>query len=436
METIQATNSDVRARQIGRWYVLFLMTLVYTFNVADRYVGSTLVEPIKKEFGLSDGQVGMLTGAAVGLLYIGAGIPLGLLADRTNRKRMIAIALAFWSALTAVCGLANTFTQLMLARMGVGIGEAGGIPAAQSILSDTFEPKARAVAITIFSLGAAIGTCLGASLGGYIAEVYGWRMVLITFGLAGLPVALLVWCSIREPMRGQFDATGSSVTQSTPGLFDGLHYIVSQKALVHVLAGSAVLTFWGWGTAWWLPSYLARSHGMGLQQSGEMLGTMYGLGGVVVTLGTAWFMRMLADKQASSQTNFVAIATAVATIPSILIFYTQDINVVTVCMWLFVPLIYVYIGPSFALVQNLSPFNMRGQMCAWFLLIVNVVNFIAAPLFLGTASDLISSHINSPTESLRWVLFANAFSGFWAAWHYHMAGKYMATGLRHAGSSR
>lgn len=414
-----------------RWYVLFALTLVYTLNIADRFVVSTLIEPIKHEFQLSDGQVGLLTGAALATFYVTAGIPLGMLADRTNRKRMIVLSLAAWSVLTAICGMTKSFGQLLVARIFVGIGEAGGTPPSQSLLSDKFPPRARAFAMSLFAAGAAAGAALGASLGGWISDHYGWRMVLIVFGGIGLPVALLIALTIREPKRGQLDTVPPS---EAVGIRETLRFVARQRSLLHILAGATVVTFWGWGLVWWTPAFLLRSHDMSLTASGGHLGLMHGIGGTIVTLATAWAMHALSDRDARYQAWLVAIATVLPTIPSILAYATNSTSLALATLWLFVPMTYLYIGPTLALAQNLVPATMRSQTCAFIVFAANVANLVIAPLLIGAMSDLLAPHLWDPTQSLRWVLVATGFTGFWGAWHYWAAARTLRAGLVHAGT--
>ncbi|MCP1469780.1 MFS family permease [Sphingobium sp. OAS761] len=416
-----------------RWYVLAVLMLVYTLNIADRFVVSTLIEPIKAEFHLSDGAVGLLTGAAMAVFYVTAGIPLGLLADRYSRKRMIVVSLAIWSALTALCGMTHSFWQLLVVRIGVGIGEAGGTPPCQSLLADKFPPRARGFALTLFALGAALGAGLGSSLGGYLSDHHGWRMVLIVFGALGLPVALLVGLTVREPRRGQLDDIPPAADVS---LSATIAFVRRQPALLHVLAGATVVTFWGWGLVWWTPAFLIRSHGMSVQQCGELLGWMHVIGGAAVTLGTAWVMKWLEACDPRWQTRFVAIATILPTFPSILAYVTTSPIVATAAMWLFVPMIYLYIGPTLALATNLVPATMRSQTCAFIVFSANVANLLIAPLAIGALSDLLGPHLADPAQSLRWVLVGTSLTGFWAAWHYWAAARHLPGDLERAGTGQ
>ena len=417
--TLNAIEDD-RTAPSARWYVLFVMTLIYTFNIADRFVVSTLIEPIKTEFVLSDAAVGVLTGAALAVFYVTAGIPLGMMADRISRKRMIVASLAVWSVLTAICGLTRSYGQLLAMRIGVGVGEAGGTPPAQSLLADIFPAESRAFAMSLYALGAAAGAALASVIGGLIADSHGWRAVFIFFGLMGLPVALLAALTVREPLRGRHDADGGT---AAPSFAEAIRIIRKSKPLTHLLVGTAAITFAGWGLVWWVPTFLLRSHGMSLQESGVVLGSMHGIGGVAVTMLTAWAMGAYAARGWRFQSLFVAAVTALVTIPAVIAFATASKPLALAMLWIVVPSIYLYIGPTLGIAQNLTPANMRGIVCALILFVANAANLVIAPILIGLLSDLVAPRVADPAESLRYVLTVMAFAGFWAAWHYLAASR-------------
>jgi len=418
--------SDAASRTLERWYVLLLMTLVYAVNIADRYMVSTLIEPIKADLALSDAAVGFLTGVALALFYVTAGIPLGVLADRVNRRNMVAISLAAWSGMVALCGVAQNFWQLLLARIGVGIGEAGGTPPSQSIVADWFPASLRTAAMSVFAIGAAIGAAMGSSGAGWANDEYGWRGTLILFGLLGLPLALLVRLTMREPPRGRLDAT----EMKAPVRFtDTLRYIRTQKSLVHILIGDTVLTFWGWGTIWWTPAFLSRSHGMSVSEAGGLLGPMHLFGGTGVMIVTAWLMSRFARRDARLQPWFIAATTLGATFASIWAFAAESRASMTLALWCFVPITYLYIGPTSGLLQNLVLPGMRAQAFAILLFVANVANLIVAPQLIGLASDVLAARISEPHESLRYALTASAFTGFWAAYHYWVSARNLRADL-------
>jgi MFS family permease len=398
-----------------RWYVLAAMTVVYALSIADRFSISTLIEPIRLELHLSDSGIAFLTGVALALFYVTIGIPIALLADRANRRNILAIALALWSAMTALCGLAQNYWQLLLARFGVGIGEAGGTPPATSILADKFPPEKRPMALTIFALGACLGAWLGSSIAGDVAERGGWRAAFLVLGIPGLIVALVVRFTVREPQRGQLDATTEKLPPTT--LLATLDYVVRHKSAFHLLMGGSVATLWSWGLMWWIPTFLVRSHHMTVGQAGDMLGPMHLIAGTAGTLLASWLMSRPAAANPRYITNLLAWVTAVTTIPSILLFVVHSELVTRILLWIFVPSVYFYIGPILGLLQNVVPPHMRATTCALLLFAANVANLVIAPQLIGWLSDWFAAGFDAGSESLRWALLILAPTGFWAAWH-------------------
>ncbi|MFK8329838.1 spinster family MFS transporter [Pseudomonas sp. BJa5] len=419
---LSPTTSSVVASS-GAWTTLFILTAVYAINIADRYVLSTLIEPIKHEFQLSDASVGFLTGVALAIFYVAAGLPLGALADRTNRKRMIGTAVAVWSAMTLLCGLSSSFWQLLLARIGVGVGEAGGTPPSHSILADKFRPKLRAFALSVYGIGASVGAWFGASGAGYLNDAYGWRTTLLVFGLCGLPFALLVWLCIREPKR--VHDQGESRDSEATSFREALRYTVRHRALFHLIAGATVVTFWGWGILWWATSFLVRTYSMTVGEAGAMLGPIHGIAGTAMMVITVLVMLLLRSKAMYQQSSFVAWTTLLGTLFSIALFATTRLELVHVLLWLFVPITYIYIGPSIGLLQNLYPAGMRAKGSAILLFTANIANLAIAPQLVGLLSDVVAPRLGNPQESLRYVLLGCTFTGFWATYHYWACARHM-----------
>lgn len=420
--TLSPASSSVVASS-GAWSTLFILTAVYAINIADRYVLSTLIEPIKHEFQLSDASVGFLTGVALAIFYVAAGLPLGALADRINRKRMIGTAVAVWSAMTVFCGLSSGFWQLLLARIGVGVGEAGGTPPSHSIIADKFRPKLRAFALSVYGIGASVGAWFGASGAGYLNDEYGWRTTLLVFGLCGIPFALLVWLFIREPKRVHDE--GVTQDSDTASFRDALRYTLQRKALFHLIAGATVVTFWGWGILWWATSFLVRTYSLSVGEAGAMLGPIHGIAGTAMMVITVLVMLLLRSKPMARQSSFVAWTTLLGTLFSIALFATSELAVAHVLLWLFVPITYIYIGPSIGLLQNLYPANMRAKGSAILLFTANIANLAIAPQLVGLLSDVVAPRIANPNDSLRYVLLGCAFTGLWATYHYWACARHM-----------
>jgi predicted MFS family arabinose efflux permease len=426
IEPVLALNTAPSAADSGvarRWYVLLVLTLVYALSIADRFVMSTLIEPIKADLGLSDSSIGFLTGSSLAFFYVTAGLPLATLADRANRRTMIALALGAWSVMTTLCGFAQNYWQLLLARIGVGVGEAGGTPPSASLLSDYFTSRRRALALSVYSVGASLGSMLGSSAG-YASDAWGWRAAFYVLGVPGVLVAVLVAVTIREPERGRLDAAPAPTpAPARTTLKDTLRFARVQPALLHTWLGAMVYTLWSWGLMWWTPSFLVRSHHMSLGDAGGALSLMHGIGGTAVLLITMLLMGPLGKRDPRLVPWFVAAIIAIGTVPSILAYSVSSSHTALLMLWIFIPLSYAPFGPTFALLQNLVPASMRAQAVAVMLFCANIANLVIAPQAVGFASDLLRPLYGA--ESLRHVLVPMAFVGFWAAWHYWRCAKYL-----------
>jgi predicted MFS family arabinose efflux permease len=412
---LEAIPAPVTTSGAIRWYVLLVMCLVYTLSIADRYVISTVLEPIRLELHLTDSGVAFLTGVSLSLFYVSFGIPISLLADRMNRRNIIAISLIAWSAMTMLCGRAATYWQLLLPRIGVGIGEAGGTPAATSIIADYFPPLRRPMALTVFSLGAPIGAWVGADLAGRIADAYGWRAVFLALGIPGIVFGAFVYFTVREPTRGQLDAAGSG---RKPSIIETAKFLWGQRSAVHLMLASAITALWGWGLTWWTPAFLMRNYGITAGQAGGITGPIHLIAGIGATIFTGWLLGRPAMHSPRRIVWLMGSVIAFATIPSIIIFSTHSLPLAKAMFWIFIPSIYFYIGPCFGVLNNLSPPRMRAQFCAATLLVANVGNLIIAPQLIGFLSDLFApGHVANAT-SLRWALLCLTPTGFWSAFHY------------------
>jgi MFS family permease len=416
-----------------RWYVLGVLTLVYAINIADRFSISTLIEPIRLELKLTDSGIGFLTGVALALFYVTIGIPLAVWADRASRRTILAVAVAAWSAMTVASGLARNYRELLLARFGVGIGEAGGTPPSTSILADKFPPQDRPMALSLYALGACLGAWLGSSVAGAVAERGGWRAAFLVLGIPGLVLAVLVALTVREPPRGQLDAAARSLKSAT--LSGTVRFLISHRSALHLILGGSVATLWSWGLMWWTPTFLQRSHHMSVGQAGALLGPMHLIAGTAGTLLSGWLMSRRAAADPRYVARLLACSTALTTIPSILVYWVSSSATVTVLLWIFVPAVYFYLGPIFGLLQNLVPAEMRATACAILLFLANVANLVIAPQAIGWLSDWFAASFGAGAESLRWALLLLAPTGLWAAWHLWMSAASMREDRQHAGQA-
>ncbi|HEY3786220.1 MAG TPA: MFS transporter [Steroidobacteraceae bacterium] len=405
---------------IERWYVLVLLSLIYTINIGDRYVVSTVLEPIRLELHLSDKGAAFLTGVPLGLFYVTLGIPLSWLADRSNRRNILAACVLIWSAFTAACGLSRTYLQFLLARIGVGTGEAGGTPTSNALLADFFPAERRPMAFAILALGAPLGAWLGADVAGAVAHAYGWRSSFLALGVPGVVIGLLVLLSVREPVRGRLDAVSGEQRAS---LMESLRFLWQQRAAYHVIMGSGVCSLWGWGLIWWTPTFLMRTYNLNVGEAGAVTGHIHLIAGIIATLGAAWVFARPFMLDARRVCWALAAVVALSTIPSMVAFWTHSLVLARVMFWLFIPAIYLFIGPCMALVQNLAPSHMRTVFAAWSGLCGNVFNLIVAPQLVGLLSDWYAGGHATNAASLRFGLLVLAPTGFWAAYHLYLAGR-------------
>jgi MFS family permease len=420
MTTAPAIAADDKSTVRERWYVLFIMMLVYTISIADRYVFSQVQDQIRADLQLTDFGIGLVGGVSLGLFYVTMGIPLSWLADRKNRRNLLAVSITLWSVATALCGLSKTFWQLLLARIGVGIGEAGGTPPCNSIVADYFPAARRPMAMTIFALGAPIGAWLGADFAGAISHAYGWHMAFLVLGVPGVILAIIIMLTIKEPQRGRLDAVSS---EGTPTLKETLRFLWSQKAALHAMMGGGLSAFWGWGLMWFTSPFLQRNFQLNEAEAGAITGPIHLWMGIGASLLTAWVLIRPSFASPKRVTQLLAGVTALATVPSIMAYYTHSLPLATMMLWLFIPAIYFYIGPAFALVQNLAPPKMRAMFVAISLLFANVLNLVVIPPLIGFLSDSFAGPGGGDGASLRQALLILAPTGFWAAYHYWAAGK-------------
>ena len=285
------------------------------------------------------------------------------------------------------------------------------------------------MAMTIFALGAPIGAWLGADMAGAVAHAYGWRAAFLVLGIPGIMLALIVYFTIKEPARGRLDGV---TDEATPTLMETMRFLKSQKAAVHVIMGSGVSALWGWGLMWFTPTFIQRTYNLDVGAAGAVVGPIHLVMGIAASLLTAWLLARPSFVDPRRIVKLLAIVTAVATVPSIIAYWTHSLPMATAMWWMFIPAIYFYIGPAFALGQNLAPPRMRAMFIAVSLLVANVFNLIVAPQGVGWLSDYFAGPGGADAASLRTALLILAPTGFWAAWHYWAAAKWIVEDQKRA----
>ena len=418
--TVIESPQSLASSLVERWYVVIVMCLVYAISIADRYVVSTVLEPIRLDLKLTDGGVAFLTAWPLGLFYVSFGIPMSWLADRTNRRNILAASMIAWSGITALCGLSRTYWQFLAARIGVGVGETGGTPPANSIIADYFPADRRPMALGVFALGAPIGAWLAADVAGAVANAYGWRAAFLALGIPGVVVGTIIYLTIREPVRGRLDAVPDT---AAPPIVESLKFLLRQKAAFHVVMASGVCALWGWGLIYFTPMFLMRNYDLNVGEAGAVTGHIHLVGGIVATAGTAWILSRPAMADPRRVVWLLAAGVGLTTIPSFIAYWTHSLWVAKAMFWLFIPAIYFYIGPCMGLMQNLAPSRMRAMFTAWSLVVGNVTSLMIVPQGVGFLSDLFGGSGGSDGHSLRLALLVLAPTGFWAVYHFCMASR-------------
>jgi predicted MFS family arabinose efflux permease len=402
-----ATDDTATGSPRYRKVVLAMLVLVYTFNFVDRQIVGILAVPIKADLGLTDTQLGLMGGLAFALFYTLLGIPIALLADRSNRTRIIGIALVVWSLMTAACGLAQNFWQLFLARLGVGVGEAGGVAPSFSLVADYFPPHQRARALGVYSFGVPIGSALGILLGGVIAALVDWRTAFVAVGLSGVLLAPVFRWVVREPRRGGFDGVPAAASRASLG--DVLRVLRTRPSFWGLALGASCSSMMGYGVYFWLPSFFVRSHGLSLLDASLCFGAILLVGGVA----GIWIGGLLADRFGSSRRRMYALIPAVAfvaTIPFYVVTVTAQSLVLSFASFLVpVALGLLWLGPVTSAIQHLVPPHMRSTASAIFLFVNNLIGLGIGTVALGALSDALAAKYGA--DSLRYAILAG--TGFY-----------------------
>ena len=404
-----------------RWYALGLLVVVYVFNFIDRSILGILVEPIKQDLGVSDTLMGFLGGIAFATFYTFLGIPIARLADRGSRRNILAVCLALWSGATALCGLAANFVHLLLARIGVAVGEAGGSPPSHSMISDMFPPERRATALAIYALGIPIGTMLGNLGGGWINEAFDWRTAFLVVGAPGLLLALVVRFTLREPVRGASEGL-SADTGETPPVMAVFRLLWSRRSFRYMTIGGSLHAFVGYGVGLWIPAMFMRSHGLGTAEMGVALFYL-GFASIAGTLLGGY----MGDRLGARDQRWYLWLPGLAILASLpFSFYAYITSDPYAALWtLAVPaaLGAYYLGPTFSMTQGLVGLRMRALASSILLFILNIIGLGLGPQFTGIASDLLNAWTDLGADSLRWALVLCLTFNLVSAAMYLAAGK-------------
>lgn len=378
------------------WYILALLFLVYVMNMADRQLVGILAEPIKRDLRLSDGEIGILAGPAIAFFYAILGLPMGYVSDRVSRVRFLSLCLAVWSAMTIVGGRVATFIPLAATRVGVSIGEAGGSPAAVSLLADYFRPQRRASAMAIWTAGSTAGVFVGFALGGAVNAALGWRGTFLVAGIPGLVLAALILLSVTEPARGAADENPAAAQAAAPmGFLQGIAFLSKIRTYRQVVLASAGCNFCVFGVLAWVPAFVQRSFGVGTAEAGAVIGT-----GILLAGGGSMILAgFVSDRLSRRGLHWPLRAVAMCLFLSALLFYlafaAPDFRHFATFFTLAYAALMTFPAITWAIVQDSSPPRMRAVAAAIFLLVTNLLSSVPAPMLIGYLSDALRLRFGS-----------------------------------------
>ena len=385
-----------------RYVVLAMLILTYTFNFVDRQILGILKEPIKRDLGLSDTELGLMGGLAFGILYSTVAVPVAWLADRVSRTGIMAVALAVWSGFTMLCGAATGFWSLFLARVGVGFGEAGGVAPAYSLVSDYFPREQRARALAAYSFGIPVGSALGILFGGLIAASVNWRAAFVVVGGAGVLLAPVFKLVVRDPVRGGLDAAVGA-PPPPPRLFEVARTVCRKPTFWLLTLGATSASICGYGIAFWLPSFFMRSMGMTLAQTSVYYGGITLVGGVA----GIWMGGVLSDRFGPRNKAAYPLTPALCFLLSLPFFYAAMTSTSPgwAFVWFVVPqaLTHSWFGPIVGAMQHMVPPHMRTTANSLYLLVNSLLGLAVGYWIFGFLSDLLAPTYGA--ESMRYALY-------------------------------
>ena len=390
MEHLEATGEKSSAAGGYRYYVVAVLAMTYAFSFMDRNIVSILLGDLKAEFDLNDTQLGLLGGLSFALFYSVLAIPIARFADRSNRVNIIAVAVTLWSAVTAACAAVGNFTQLLLCRVGVGVGEAGGLSPAHSVLSDYFKPSERSFAISLFSLGAVVGSFMGLVMGGYVAEQYGWRTAFLVAGLPGILLALLVKMTVREPIRGAMDdkAKAASSPEDAPGFLETIQSLFRNRIYLGAIIGHTLAIFASYSITVWLPQIMLRNFDVSQTEVGTLVGLVFLLGGTTGMLSGGYLAtRVVRQRSAKWELLIPCIGLTVA-LPIYLLGLAASTAYLCAIAFGVAGFFFGWQhGPSLAVVQNYVKPEQRATAASLNFFASNLLGLGLGPLVVGVISD-------------------------------------------------
>jgi len=424
------SDAKPAALSVGaRRYAMVVLAIVYMFNFVDRQILGILLPQIRDEFGSSDTYLGFLSGTAFALFYVTLGVPIAQYADRCNRRNLIAASVAIWSAMTAASGLAANIWHLTLARIGVGIGEAGCSPPAHSMIADYFPPEKRSTAMGFYTLGISAGIMTAYLAGGWVAQNIGWREAFFVVGIPGLLLAVIVRFTLVEPRRGASE--DRTISGQGPRLSEVIRFLAARRSFIHMAIAAGLSSFVGYSVVGFLPSFMVRSFDMELAALGRWLGLILGISGGAGFFFGGYFADHLGRGSHRKALNYIAATMLVSAALLSMMFMAKTSAMALLLFILPAATMNVYLAPVLSEAQSLVALRMRATTSALVLLIINVIGLAFGPLITGSLSDFLEPRFAE--ESMRYsLLIVTVVILPWAVWHYYRAGLWIDADLANA----
>ena len=403
------------------------MFLVYFMTAIDRTILIVLVEPIKADLGLTDSQVGIIAGPAFAVCFTLFGIPLGMLADRTNRRNLIACCIFLWSAMTAFCGTAQSYAQMILGRAGVGIGESGGAPASVAIISDIFPLEQRARALSVFHTGSAVAVLVAFGLGSWAAAEYGWRVAFYAAAVPGIVLSILLLITIREPVRGLADGRVSK--ERPPPILETIRFIWQRRTIFHIMVSCIFHAATGFGFVTFLASYLVRSHDMTLADVGGKIAIVLGVGGILGQLMNGVLADFMGRFDARWRLRLPAIMSVFCIIGMCGTVLAGPISWAFAFLFLWTLAFPALAAPTYAVMQTIARPRMRATISSIQFVVLSAIGSAIGPMIVGLASDWLQPKHGS--DSLRYAIVALSMLYAWGIVHFLLAARSVRADLAH-----
>ena len=424
-----SSPAEADTSSVSRGELIYATTLIAFasgFNYLDRSGLAILIEPIKHEFALTDTEAGLLTGFAFSVTYACFAIPLARLADTRNRVHLLSACIAVWSVATVLAGTVTSFLQMTLTRVVVGIGEAGGNPTSVSMLGDYYTPETRTRGLSLFNLGATTGATLGLALIGVIADQFGWRVAFYVMGAPGVLLAIVVFATLREPVRGRFQDPALAYDTDI-GWFTAVRQALRPTTMRHLLIAYSIVAFGSNGAGAWFGAFFMRTHNLTLTEVGAALGLIAGLsslfGTLLGALGTPWLVR----RDRRWELWLPGFVYAVVVPVYMFLFYSDDIELVYLALGFTSFAGATIVGAILSAMQSVLPAHLRAMGMALSMFAVSFVGAGAGPLLVGWTSDLLAPQLG--TDSLRYALILGVAVMTWGIVHFFLAAKHQRRDL-------